>query len=94
MSMTSAYRSHGAVRRPRARPRRRRDRLDREALWRFNAPEFREALAAKPELSDLAEAVRESEQLDLLVDLSERRTGSPDMCRRTRVASSSPTARC
>nr|WP_237399620.1 DNA polymerase III subunit alpha [Rathayibacter iranicus] len=74
MSMTSAYRSRGAVRDAGLALGLDDDAIDSIAkqLWRFNAREFREALAAKPELSDLAEAVKESEQLDLLVDLSER----------------------
>ncbi|WP_181397238.1 DNA polymerase III subunit alpha [Cryobacterium arcticum] len=74
MSMTNAYRGRGAVRdaglalgMP-----------DTEVaaiakqMWRFNARDFRAALAEKPELEDLAAEVRESSQLDLLVDLTAR----------------------
>jgi error-prone DNA polymerase len=41
-------------------------------LWRFSASHFREAMAEKPELRDLAERVEGSRQLDLLVDITER----------------------
>ena len=74
MSMTNAYRGRGAVRdaglalgMP-----------DTEVaaiakqMWRFNARDFRDALAEKPELEELAAEVRESSQLDLLVDLTAR----------------------
>lgn len=43
-----------------------------KALWRFSASHFREALAEKPELRGVAEAVQQNRQLDLLVDLTER----------------------
>ena len=43
-----------------------------KALWRFSASHFREALAEKPELRNVAEAVQQNRQLDLLVDLTER----------------------
>ncbi|HSP52659.1 MAG TPA: DNA polymerase III subunit alpha, partial [Cryobacterium sp.] len=39
-------------------------------MWRFNARDFRRALAEKPELEPLAAEVRTSSQLDLLVDLT------------------------
>ncbi|MDJ0320022.1 DNA polymerase III subunit alpha [Pseudarthrobacter sp. PS3-L1] len=46
-------------------------------LWRFSARNFREALVEKPELRDFASRVEnrdlsENQQLDLLVDLTER----------------------
>jgi error-prone DNA polymerase len=45
-------------------------------LWRFSARKFREALAEKPELREFAGRVErdfsENQQLDLLVDLTER----------------------
>ena len=47
-------------------------------LWRFSARNFREALAEKPELREFADRVEqprhfaENQQLDLLVDLTER----------------------
>lgn len=74
MSMMNAYRSRGAVR----------DAglalgiNEQEAasiakqMWRFNARDFRRALAEKPEMAAIADAVRSSAQLDMLVDLTER----------------------
>ncbi|WP_336853737.1 DNA polymerase III subunit alpha [Sinomonas albida] len=74
MSMQNAYRARGAVR-----DAGRALGLDQEEvgdiakqLWRFDASQFREALAEKPELRDLGERVGKSEQLELLVDLTER----------------------
>lgn len=74
MSMTNAYRSRGAVR-------------DAglalgiadadigaiaKQMWRFNAGDFRNALAEKPGLAEIAEEVKRSQQLEMLVDLAER----------------------
>ena len=74
MSMQNGYRARGAVR----------DAglalgLDEEEvgdiakqLWRFSASHFREALAEKPELRDFSARVGKDQQLELLVDLTER----------------------
>ncbi|HEV7167093.1 MAG TPA: PHP domain-containing protein, partial [Micrococcaceae bacterium] len=78
MSMQNGYRARGAVR----------DAglalgMDQEdvgaiakQLWRFSARKFREAMAEKPELREFAERVeleqQQNQQLDLLVDLTER----------------------
>ena len=74
MSMTNTYRSRGAVR----------DAglalgmADAEVsaiakqMWRFNARDFRRALEEKPELAEIAEEVQRSEQLEMLVGLTER----------------------
>ncbi|WP_077487800.1 DNA polymerase III subunit alpha [Sinomonas mesophila] len=74
MSMQNGYRARGAVR----------DAglalgLDEEEvgdiakqLWRFSASHFREALAEKPELRGFSEQVGQNQQLELLVDLTER----------------------
>lgn len=72
MSMTNAYRGRGAVRDaglalglPDAQIN-----VIAKQMWRFNARDFRRALEEKPELEALAAEVRESQQLDLLVDLT------------------------
>jgi len=72
MSMTNAYRGRGAVRdaglalgMPDAQIA-----VIAKQIWRFNARDFRRALEEKPELEALAAEVRESQQLDLLVDLT------------------------
>ncbi|MDJ0378186.1 DNA polymerase III subunit alpha [Cryobacterium sp. PH31-L1] len=72
MSMTNAYRGRGAVRDaglalglPDAQIN-----VIAKQMWRFNARDFRRALEEKPELEALATEVRESQQLDLLVDLT------------------------
>lgn len=74
MSMTNAYRGRGAVRDaglalglPDAQIN-----VIAKQMWRFNARDFRRALEEKPELEALATEVRESQQLDLLVDLTAR----------------------
>lgn len=74
MSMTNAYRSRGAVRDAGLALGMDETAIDLIAkqMWRFNAREFRDALRDKPELADLADAVRESRELDLLVDVTER----------------------
>jgi error-prone DNA polymerase len=74
MGMVNGYRSRGAVRDAGLALGMDDGELDRLAkqMWRFNAREFREALQEKPELAAIAEEVRKSSQLDLLVDLTER----------------------
>ena len=74
LSMQSTYRGRGAMR----------DSglalgLDDEAIdevaknmWRFSARSFRNALAVKPELAAVAEAVEQDRRMNLLVDITER----------------------
>ncbi|WP_130177404.1 DNA polymerase III subunit alpha [Cryobacterium sp. SO1] len=74
MSMTNAYRGRGAVRDAGlalGMPDTQVAAIAKQ-MWRFNARDFRAALAEKPELEELAAEVRESAQLDLLVDLTAR----------------------
>ncbi|MGO4782919.1 DNA polymerase III subunit alpha [Cryobacterium sp. W22_MBD10_FK3] len=74
MSMTNAYRGRGAVRDAGlalGMPETQVATIAKQ-MWRFNARDFRAALAEKPELEELAAEVRESAQLDLLVDLTAR----------------------
>jgi len=74
MSMTNAYRGRGAVRDAGLALGMPDDQIAAIArqMWRFNARDFRRALEEKPELEELAAQVRESQQLDLLVDLTAR----------------------
>ncbi|ARC57138.1 DNA polymerase III subunit alpha [Frondihabitans sp. 762G35] len=74
MSMQSTYRARGAVRDAGLALGLDDDQIDLVAnnVWRFNAREFRSALAEKPELREIAELVRSNDQIDLLVDLTER----------------------
>ncbi|WP_081737024.1 DNA polymerase III subunit alpha [Arthrobacter sp. MA-N2] len=74
MSMQSGYRARGAARDAGMVLGMDPDDIDGIAknLWRFSASHFREAMAEKPELRDLAERVEGSRQLDLLVDITER----------------------
>ena len=74
MSMTNAYRGRGAVRDAGlalGMPDTQVATIAKQ-MWRFNARDFRAALAEKPELEALAAEVRQSSQLDLLVDLTAR----------------------
>lgn len=79
MSMTNQYRSRGAVRDAGLALGLPADEIDRIAkeLWRFSARGFRRALAEKPELGDIAAAVHERAELDLLVHLTERLDSLP-----------------
>ena len=72
MSMTNAYRGRGAVRDAGLALGMDSGQVAAVAkqMWRFNARDFRRALAEKPELELLAAEVRASSQLDLLVDLT------------------------
>lgn len=79
MSMMNAYRIRGAVRDAGLALGLPEEEIDSlaEIMWRFPAKEFRQALEDKPELRRLAEKIdteRASgrQQLDLLVDLTER----------------------
>lgn len=74
MSMQSTYRARGAVRDAGLALGLDDEQIDLVAnnVWRFNAREFRTALAEKPELREIAALVRTNDQIDLLVDLTER----------------------
>lgn len=74
MSMTNQYRARGAVRDAGLALGLDPEEVDGIAkdIWRFNARGFRAALAEKPELGELAEAVKRRQDLDLLVELTER----------------------
>ncbi|MGO4384280.1 DNA polymerase III subunit alpha [Specibacter sp. RAF43] len=74
MSMQSGYRARGAARDAGLALGMAPEDIDgiAKGLWRFSAGAFREALADKPELRDLAERVEGNRQLDLLVDITER----------------------
>ncbi|MFJ4207522.1 DNA polymerase III subunit alpha [Paenarthrobacter sp. NPDC089675] len=81
MSMQNGYRARGAVRDAGLALGMDEGEIGEIAkqLWRFSARKFREALVEKPELRDFAQRVEtgrdrmgESQQLDLLVDLTER----------------------
>ncbi len=79
MSMQNGYRARGAVRDAGMALGMDDDDVGEIAkqLWRFSARKFREALAEKPELREFAGRVEqrgfaENQQLDLLVDLTER----------------------
>ncbi|MBE1513698.1 DNA polymerase III subunit alpha [Nesterenkonia halotolerans] len=79
MSMQNAYRIRGAVRDAGLALGLPEEEIDQlaEIMWRFPAREFRRALEEKPELRSLAERIETErtsgrQQLDLLVDLSER----------------------
>ncbi|MDK1359136.1 DNA polymerase III subunit alpha [Arthrobacter sp. zg-Y1219] len=74
MSMQNGYRARGAVRDAGMALGLPEEDIGAVAkqLWRFSARKFREALAEKPELREVAERVEGNRQLDLLVDLTER----------------------
>ena len=74
MSMQNGYRARGAVRDAGMALGLAEEDIGAVAkqLWRFSARNFREALAEKPELREVAERVEGNRQLDLLVDLTER----------------------
>jgi error-prone DNA polymerase len=74
MSMQNGYRARGAVRDAGLALGMDEDQVGDIAkqLWRFSASHFREALAEKPELRDIAGQVGKDQQLELLVDLTER----------------------
>jgi error-prone DNA polymerase len=74
MSMTNAYRGRGAVRDAGLAlglPDTRVATIAKQ-MWRFNARDFRAALAEKPELAELAAEVAQSAELGQLVDLTAR----------------------
>lgn len=79
MSMQNGYRVRGAVRDAGRALGIEREQVDQLAkkLWRFSAADFREAMDHMPELQNFAAQVQNSrksgnQQLDLLVDLTER----------------------
>ena len=79
MSMQNGYRVRGAVRDAGRALGLERDHVDQLAkkLWRFSAADFRQALEHMPELQNFATQLHNSrksgnQQLDLLVDLTER----------------------
>lgn len=79
MSMVNQYRSRGAVRDAGLALGLEPDEIDRIAkeLWRFSARSFRNALREKPELGEIAAEVDRRDDLDLLVDLTERLDSLP-----------------
>ncbi|MGO1523944.1 MAG: DNA polymerase III subunit alpha [Nesterenkonia sp.] len=74
LSMQNAYRARGAARDAGQALGLSEEQADRvaESIWRFDAGQFREVLATKPELRDIAAQVESEPQLDMLVDLTER----------------------
>ena len=74
LSMQNAYRARGAARDAGQALGLSEEQVDRvaQSIWRFNAGQFREVLATKPELRDIAVQVESEPQLDMLVDLTER----------------------
>lgn len=74
LSMQSRYRARGAVRDAGLALGLDDAQIDLVAkqLWRFDAAQFREAIATKPELAPLAQLVGDDEALDLLVELTQR----------------------
>ncbi|GGA74876.1 DNA-directed DNA polymerase [Pseudoclavibacter endophyticus] len=74
LSMQSRYRARGAVRDAGLALGLDDAQIDLVAkqLWRFDAGQFREAIATKPELAPLAGMLHDDESLDLLVELTER----------------------
>jgi error-prone DNA polymerase len=74
MSMQSTYRGRGAVRDAGLALGLDDEQIDLVAknVWRSNARDLRTAMAEKPELREIAELARSNDQIDLLVDLSER----------------------
>ncbi len=74
MSMQNGYRARGAVRDAGLALGLPEDEISGIAkqLWRFSARKFREAMAEKPELRAFSAQVEQNQQLDLLVDLTER----------------------
>ncbi|WP_246036404.1 DNA polymerase III subunit alpha [Sinomonas susongensis] len=74
MSMQNGYRARGAVRDAGLALGLDEDEVGDIAkqLWRFSASHFREALGEKPELREFSAQVGKDQQLELLVDLTER----------------------
>jgi error-prone DNA polymerase len=74
MSMQSTYRGRGAVRDAGLALGLDETQIDLVAnnVWRSNARDMRQALAEKPELREIASLVKTNDQINLLVDLTER----------------------
>jgi len=74
LSMQSTYRGRGAMRDSGLALGLDDDQIDQIAknMWRFSARSFRNAIAVKPELAQLAEAIEEDRKMNLLVDITER----------------------
>ena len=74
LSMQSTYRGRGAMRDSGLALGLDDDQIDQIAknMWRFSARSFRNALAVKPELAQLAAAIEEDRKMNLLVDITER----------------------
>ncbi len=74
LSMQSTYRGRGAMRDSGLALGLEDEEIDDIAknMWRFSARTFRNAIAAKPELAELAEAIEEDRRMNLLVDITER----------------------
>lgn len=74
MSMQSTYRGRGAVRDAGLALGLDEGQIDLVAnnVWRSNARDLRQALAEKPELRQIADLIKTNDQINLLVDLTER----------------------
>ncbi len=74
LSMQSTYRGRGAVRDSGLALGLNDEEIDEIAknVWRFSAGSFRNALAVKPELAKMAEAIETDRKMNLLVDITER----------------------
>lgn len=74
LSMQSTYRGRGAMRDSGLALGLQDEEIDEIAknMWRFSARSFRNAIAIKPELAELAEAIEEDRKMNLLVDITER----------------------
>ena len=74
LSMQSTYRGRGAMRDSGLALGLDEDQIDEIAanMWRFSARSFRSAIAQKPELAMVAEALEKDRKMNLLVDITER----------------------
>jgi error-prone DNA polymerase len=74
LSMQSTYRGRGAMRDSGLALGLDEDQIDEIAanMWRFSARSFRSAIAQKPELAMVAEALERDRKMNLLVDITER----------------------
>jgi error-prone DNA polymerase len=74
MSMQSTYRGRGAVRDAGLALGLDEEQIDLVAnnVWRSNARDLRRALEEKPELREIAQLIKTNDQINLLVDLTER----------------------
>lgn len=74
LSMQSTYRGRGAMRDSGLALGLDEEQIDEIAknMWRFSARSFRSAIAQKPELAQVAEALEKDRKMNLLVDITER----------------------